>query len=91
MSDNYKNVVRTSKGLQDALFDEIDDLHSGKTTPQAARTIASLAGGIIQTAKLEMDHARFIAEPRSGAIGDAATTKAIEFGSQSEDAGENGA
>lgn len=55
-----RKVIRTSKGLQDTLFDEIDRLRSGESTPQSARTVASLAGGIIQTSRLEMDYARFI-------------------------------
>ena len=82
MSDDIK-VVRSSKGLQDTLFDEIDRLRNGKTTPQSARTVASLAGGIIQTARLEMDHARFISEARAGdgAIEDDNRTKAISLGS----------
>ena len=63
---DIKQVTRTSKGLQETLFDEIDSLRDGTTTPQSARTIASLASGIIQTAKLEMDYGRFIADQRSG-------------------------
>jgi hypothetical protein len=73
------NVVRTSKGLQDTLFDEIDDMRNGRTTPQSARTVSSLAGAIIQTARLEIDYARFISESRGG---ERAATKAIEFGSE---------
>lgn len=77
MTDNAVKIVRTSKGLQDTLFDEIDSLRDGSTTPQSARTVASLASGIIQTARLEMDHARFISEQR----GDVDGTKAIALGS----------
>lgn len=80
MSEEIKKVVRTSKGLQDTLFDEIDSLRDGTTTPQSARTVASLASGIVQTAKLEMDHGRFIADQRSGR-GEAVEAKAIKFGS----------
>ena len=79
MSEDTKLVVRTSKGLQDCLFDEIDDLHAGRVTPQSSRTIAALASGILQTARLEMDAARFVTEQRGSAdLGD--TTKAIKFG-----------
>lgn len=82
--NEVKPVVRTSKGLQDMLFDEIDSLRAGRTTPQSARTVAALSGQLTQTARLEMDHARFIAEPRSAANADANgnATKAIEFGTQ---------
>ena len=80
MTTNVQKVVRTSKGLQDTLFDEIDSLREGNTTPQSARTVASLAAGIIQTAKLEMDHGRFISEQRSGR-GGIAEAKTLKLGS----------
>ena len=72
-------VVRTSKGLQDTLFDEIDNLRNGRTTPQSARTLSSLASTIIQTGRLEMEHARFVSESRGG---ESSSMKAIEFGSE---------
>ena len=80
--ENLK-VTRTSKGLQDTLFDEIDRLRDGSTTPQSARTIASLANGVIQAARLEMDHTRFVSDQRktAGTVDGATSTRAIEFGS----------
>lgn len=81
MTKEIKKVVRTSKGLQDTLFDEIDALRDGTTKPQSARTVSALASGIVQTAKLEIDYGRFISEQRSG-HGDANETKTIQFGSK---------
>lgn len=83
MSDDRENeikpVLRTSKGLQDTLFDEIDNLRNHRTTPQSARTLSSLAGTIIQTGRLEMEFARFVTD-RVG--GNSSAMKAIEFGSE---------
>lgn len=75
-----KPVVRTCKGLQDMLFDEIDDLRSGKTTPQSARTVAALSGQLVQTKRLEIDHARFVAEPRTVDVENENDSKALTFG-----------
>jgi hypothetical protein len=60
-----KMSLRTSKGLIDTLFDELDSLTAGKTTPQHARAVASVATTICSVSRLEMDYARFVAEPRS--------------------------
>ena len=79
MTKEIKKVVRTSKGLQDTLFDEIDALRDGTTTPQSARTVASLASGIGQIAKLEVDHSRFISEQRAGR-GQVTETKTLILG-----------
>lgn len=46
-------VNRTSAGLRNALFDEIDALRRGEGDPQRALAVAQLAKGILQTAKLE--------------------------------------
>lgn len=59
-------IVRTSKGLIDAMFDEFDDLNSGKSTPQNARAKASMANTICQITRLQMDHSRFVTDARKG-------------------------
>ncbi|KKK47247.1 hypothetical protein LCGC14_3157150, partial [marine sediment metagenome] len=66
MDEKTKLVVRTSKGLQDCLFNEIDDLHSGKATLQSSAAIATLAFRIIQVARLELDAGRSVTEPKDG-------------------------
>lgn len=57
-------MARTSKGLIDTMFDELDDLKAGKSNPQNARAKASLANTICQITRLEMDHARFVSDAR---------------------------
>lgn len=48
-------VVRTSKGLVDALFDTIDKLNSQEIDPEHARAIAHSARGIVGIAQLELE------------------------------------
>lgn len=52
---------RTTQGLRDVLFDEIEELRSGKGDPAKAMAIAHLAKQIINTARIEMDFVRTIA------------------------------
>lgn len=46
-------VNRTSAGLRNALFDEIDALRRGEGDATRAIAVAQLAKGILSTAKLE--------------------------------------
>lgn len=52
---------RTTQGLRDILFDEIEELQSGKGDPAKAQAVAHLAKQIINTARVEMDFIRTIA------------------------------
>lgn len=58
-------ITRTSKGLASALFSELDDLMSGKSTPQMARSKAAIANTICTISRLEMDFARFVSSSRA--------------------------
>lgn len=59
-------IERTSRGLQAAMFEEIDNLRNGRSTPQAARAKSAVANTICLLSRLEMDFARFIAIEREG-------------------------
>ena len=56
------NDIRTSQGLCDSLFDEIDALRSGDSTPARARAHAALTHQILQSVRLEIDAQRMHAE-----------------------------
>jgi len=56
---------RTTKGIRDLLFDEIDLLRSGEITPQRAKVTAALIGQIVATSKLDMEYARFLKSTES--------------------------
>ncbi len=77
-----KDLVPTSKGLQAGLVEEWNDLRKGRTTPQSARAVGSIAGYLIQLKRLEMDYARFIADARTDTPDDTESgpLKAIAFG-----------
>lgn len=46
---------RTSRGLRDILFDEIDELRSGEGDPPKALAVAKLAQQIMSTVRVEME------------------------------------
>ena len=56
---------RTSKGLIDTLFDELEGLKDGKSTAQHARAVSSVASTICSVSRLEMEYARFVSKPRN--------------------------
>lgn len=59
-------MVRTSKGLVDALFDSIDQLNAKKIDTEHARAIAHSARAIVAIAALELDVRRFNTETHDG-------------------------
>jgi hypothetical protein len=48
-------IVRTSAGLRDAIFDEIDAIRNGTSNPTRANAVAKLASGIVETVQMELD------------------------------------
>jgi hypothetical protein len=64
MNDN-EAIARTSRGLASAMFEEMEMLRQGKSTPQQARAKASIANTICTISRLEMDFARFVSSNRA--------------------------
>ena len=59
--------ARTSQGLRDILFDEIEELRTGKGDPTKSMAIANLAKQVINIAKVEIDfHRQLVATAESG-------------------------
>ena len=50
--------VRTSQGLRDILFNEIEELQNGTGDPRRAVAVSNLARQIIGTVRVELDFAR---------------------------------
>ncbi len=48
-------IVRTSGGLRDVMFDELDLLRAGESNPQMAQAIAKLACQIVNSLKAEIE------------------------------------
>lgn len=53
-------IVRTSAGLRDAIFDEIDAIRSGTSNPTRANAVAKLATGIVETVRMEIEVQRHL-------------------------------
>ena len=51
-------IVRTSAGLRDVLFAEMEALRAGTSTPKQAMAIAKLASTIVESVKMEMEFVR---------------------------------
>lgn len=58
-------IERTSRGLAATMFDELEALLDGTSTPQQASAKARVANTICQISRLEMDFARFVAAERA--------------------------
>ena len=54
-------VKRTSAGLREALFDEIDRLRRGEVDPKRVNAIARISGEIVNTVKMEIEVANYLA------------------------------
>lgn len=73
-------TVRTSAGLRDALFDELDNLRNGSTNPAKANAVAKLADQVIATVKMELDVQRHIAKYKPDASKPAALGAPVSLG-----------
>lgn len=54
-------VQRTSAGLRDAIFDEIDGIRSGTSNPLRANSVAKLANAVIESVRMELEVQRYLA------------------------------
>jgi hypothetical protein len=60
-------IQRTSAGLRDAIFDEIDSIRNGTSNPTRANAVAKLATGIVETVRMEIEVQRHLkAHPGGG-------------------------
>jgi hypothetical protein len=53
-------ITATMEGLRDAIFDEINGLRTGTTTPSRARAVSQLAARVIDSLRLQVQHQRLI-------------------------------
>lgn len=78
---NRGRKTRTSQGLRDILFDEIEELRGKDGNPQKSLAVANLAKQIINIAKVEIDFHRAIVQQAEA--GHPLTLGKMELGSQS--------
>jgi hypothetical protein len=62
-------IVRTSAGLRDAVFDEIDALRSGASNPTRANAVAKLATCVVETVRMEVEVQRHLRHMPKGEAG----------------------
>ena len=55
-----KNENKTTNDLRQILFDEMEDLRNGNSTPNQATAVSKLATNIINSASLEISVAKVI-------------------------------
>lgn len=56
---NATPISRTSAGLRDAIFDEMDSIRNGTSNPTRANAVAKLAGSIVETVRMEIEVQKF--------------------------------
>ena len=79
MSKN--ETTRTSAGLRDILFDEIEALRKPKGNPQRALAVSALARQIIGTVETEIKFQQMLASTKDGALPE--TLGSLRLGSPS--------
>ena len=75
-----KRAFRTTQGLRDILFDEIERMQTEDGDPSRAMAVANLSKQIINTAKVELDFARTMTALAEK--GNAVSLGALELGSR---------
>lgn len=60
------SINRTSAGLRDAIFDEIDAIRNGTSNPTRANAVAKLATGIVETVRMELEVSRHLRQAAPG-------------------------
>lgn len=55
-------MKRTSSGLRNALFDEIDSLRKGDSNPARARSIAMLANTALKSVEVEIEFHKYVSD-----------------------------
>ena len=55
-------IDRTSGGLRNCLFDEIDALRDGTSNPQRARAVSSLANTALKSVMVEVEYHKYVCD-----------------------------
>lgn len=73
-------IERTSKGLRDAMFDEMDALRAGNSNAARARAIAMLGNTILQSVTAEIEYHKYVSDVSKGVA--SAKLGVLELGHQ---------
>lgn len=61
-SHEMNPIDRTSGGLRNCLFDEIDALRNGTSNPARARAVSSLANTALKSVSVEIEYHRYVSD-----------------------------
>lgn len=53
-------IARTSAGLREAIFEEIDNVRRGVSNPTRANAISKLVMSMVETVRMELEVQRFV-------------------------------
>jgi hypothetical protein len=59
-----QSIKRTSTGLKEALFEELDSLRNGESNPAKSNAIAKLATQVVNICRIEIDVQKHITSTR---------------------------
>lgn len=62
MSEEKSKMNRTSKGLRNVLFDEIDSIRQGESNPARARALAMLANTALKSVEVEIEYHKYVSD-----------------------------
>lgn len=57
---SVQKIPKTTEGLRDALFDEINALRAGKSNVQQARALCQLADKVIDSIRVQIQYGRLL-------------------------------
>ena len=60
--EEVTSMDRTSAGLRNAVFDEIDFLRNGTSNPSRARSIAMLANTVLKSVEVEIEFNKYVSD-----------------------------
>jgi len=62
------STTRSSEGLRDTLFEEMDMLRAGHSTPLRASAVSKIAAQVIEAARLDLDFMRATSASKRASI-----------------------
>lgn len=63
-------INRSSKGLRDAMFDELDAIRNGRSNPNRLIAVSKIACQIINSVKMEIEYQKHVASSSQASNGD---------------------
>lgn len=72
-------VIRSTSGLREVIFEEMEALRNGDSSPQRARSMAAMANSILQSVEVEIEYHKYVSSNRRSSQVDG-EKKVVELG-----------